>query len=101
MKYKVGDIVSCQVETRKSGTKAVVARHLEEPLPKLETKLFEIITINIVAEDLYSYVILIADDMLGWTISEWHILHQKVDPKFKGKKFYELTEEFINVSENK
>jgi hypothetical protein len=97
-KYKVKDLVNCQVETRINGTKAIVSKHLPpEELSKLEIKQFEIIAVqNIYPDSTYHmYTIVIDDDMVGWMISEFHIRHQKVDIKFKNKRFWELTEEFI------
>jgi hypothetical protein len=100
---KIGDKIICQIETRKSGQQSIFARALndKETMPKLEEKEFEIIAI----QPLYKgsehklYTIAIDDNMLGWTVGKFKIEHQGVDPKFLGKKFWELTESFFKIKE--
>lgn len=97
-KYKVKDKVVCQVELRSNNIKAIFSRHLlPEETPKFENRQFEIISIQQTypGSEHNMYTIAIDDDMIGWEISAFHIEHQKVDPKFKGKKFWDLTEEFL------
>lgn len=96
MKFKVGEIVSCEVETRKNGTKAIVSRFIEEEIT-IEIKQFQIIHIApcFPESEHNMYTLLIPDDYLGWHINDFHIKHQDIDPKLKGKKFWDLTEEYI------
>ena len=39
-----------------------------------------------------SYMLLIDDDMVGWNVSDFHIIHMDVDEKYKGKRFYDVSE---------
>jgi hypothetical protein len=98
IKYKVKDIVLCQVEIRKNGDKAILSRILgpEEQI-KLESQQFEIIAINqIYPESLYHmHTILVEDNMIGWIIGKFHTQHYKINQSFYGKKFWDLTEEFM------
>lgn len=96
MKFKIKELVLCEVETRKNGTKAVVSRPIGDEIIT-ESKQFQIIAITPVSalsEDKI-YTIVLPDDYLGWNINEFHIKHQDVDPKFRGKKFWDVTEEYI------
>jgi hypothetical protein len=99
--FKVGQIVKCQVETRKSGKKAIFARALlpEEEMPKLEEKEFEIIAIeHIKGENPYDiYSIVIDEDMIGWRIGAFKIEHEGVNIKHNGKKFFDITETFFKI----
>lgn len=91
MKYKVGDKVVVRVEVPKEGAKRVLIRE-----PKPDSKIVEkTFTIVIKHELEQSYTIIIDDDMVGWYISVFHVKHNKVDEKYVGKKFYDVTEEFI------
>jgi len=41
------------------------------------------------------YMILIDDDMVGWTVSNFHILHYDLPIKFLGKKFFDVTDRYF------
>lgn len=84
MKHKLGDLVSCKVE-EKNGQKRI-------SVDKGEEKKFEIILVDKLRS---LYTIAIDDDMVGWTVSQWHVKNAKIDEKFVGKKFYDITEDFI------
>lgn len=64
--------------------------------PAVEPKIKNFEIIGIVKSEHYTnYLILIDDKMSGWYISEFHINHQYVPKSFLGKKFYEITTDFI------
>lgn len=84
MKYRVGDVVICQFRQVNNYKKIVL-----EPNSESEEMEFQIISRN---PDLELYMLLVPDDFTGWTISDFHIVHQNVAKLFKGKKFYELAE---------
>lgn len=96
MKFKVKEIVSCEVEIRKSGVKAVVYGPIDKTV-KTETQQFQVIA----ARQAYPgsednvYTILIPDDFLGWNINAFHIQHYKINPSFNGKRFWDVTEEYM------
>lgn len=98
MSFKVKDHIICQVETRTNGTKAVLSRKVEDKDKlKLESREFEIIATQPAypgAEEKI-YTIAIDDNMVGWIIGEFHIEHWKVNPKFKGRRFWDLYAEFM------
>lgn len=104
-KYKVGDMILCSVETRKSGKRAIFARELanKEILPKFEEKKFEIVAM----EPIYSgssdmmYTIVVDDDMIGWEIGQFHIVYKHIEAKFAGKKFWDITARFIDYKSEK
>jgi hypothetical protein len=59
-------------------------------------KLFEIAARTKWHPDLpYYYIILIEDHMIGWTISKSHVQNNDVDEFHIGRKFYEISEDFI------
>lgn len=91
MKYKVGDKVVVKVEVPKKGWKRIL---IKEPRLNSEiiSKTFPIATIS---EYLQTYTIIIDDDMLGWIIDGFHIVHCGVDRKFLGKKFYDIVDDLI------
>jgi len=61
-----------------------------------KVKEFEILAITKWHPDLPDYyIILIEDHMVGWTLSNSHVQNNEVDEKHIGKKFYEISEEFI------
>lgn len=41
------------------------------------------------------YMILIEDDMVGWVVTDFHILHMEVDSKYRGKKFFDVNETYF------
>lgn len=91
MKYKVGDQVVVRVEISKQGPKRIVIRE-----PKSDSKLIEkdfpIVIYHPVEQ---TYTLIVDDDITGWTISAFQVKHNKVDEKYIGKKFYDVTEDFI------
>ena len=57
----------------------------ENEQDQVEMNEFSIIGKN----DSYSeYLVLLDSDMLGYTVSNFHILHSEVDSKYKGSKFW-------------
>ncbi len=91
MKYKVGDLVSVNVEVDKNKKRRLSIR---EPQP--DSKI-EIMNFPIVATDpsMETYKIIIEQDMPGWDISRFHTKYQEVDEKYLGKRFYDITEALI------
>jgi hypothetical protein len=91
MKYKIGDKVSCQTETKANGSKKLLIGD-----PSQGSKVGKG-TFLIVAKDeaFQTYKIIIDDDMIGWSISSWHISNMRLDNKLLGKKFYDVQEELI------
>lgn len=96
MKYKVGDMISCNVEIFKNKKRKI---SVVEPKKdsEIEVMYFQIISIDEVAQ---SYKILIEPDMSGWDINKFHVKHQRVDDKLIGSKFYDVAESLI-VEEKK
>lgn len=90
-------LVTCRIETRPNGRKYVLAR---EPDSKsiLSHGEFEII---IVHSKLETYTIVLPDDFVGWVIDTFDLNHYHVDNKFFGKRFWDITEEFILEDETK
>lgn len=91
MKYKVGDFVSLKIEV-KNNSKSRILLPTDLVTSEVIEKYFAIISINYI--DKY-YMLLIDDDMIGWTINDWHIKYNDIDYKFLGKKFYEVNEQMI------
>ena len=86
LKYKVGDKIICRID----GKRILITEH--EAPESLKTQSFEIIYID----DKYdSYGVIVDENMIGWLVSNYHIKILKVNEKFNGKRFYELTENNI------
>lgn len=84
MKYKVGDKLKLKIYKNKlylKKEKLNKDQYLEED--------FLIISIN---QKLQYYTVLVHDYMVGWNINQFHILNCDVDPKFFGKRFYDVFE---------
>ena len=91
MKYKVGDVVKCYVDTRKSGVKSIVSKG-EIDKSTMEIDLFQVIYVD---KEANSYSILLPNSILGWVVSDWHIMYQDIAKAFKGQNFWEITEGYI------
>ena len=91
MKYKIGDCILVNIETVPGKQKRVL---VTEPL---STSVLSSESFQIVAKDeiMHTYKIIVGDDMLGWQISSFHIEHEGVAAAFRGKKFYDLHEQFV------
>lgn len=95
IRYKVGDVVACEIEVRLSGYKYVLSRYIKDE-SELEIREFQIIRVHYVFEGAApTYTILISDDLVGWMISQFHVENFLIASAHKNKKFWELTEEFI------
>lgn len=94
-KYKVGDLVVCEVEIRQDGRKYILSSEKEVDPKNLSEDVFQIVLISTVAEDWNNYMLVISDDMVGWTINKFHTEIAGVAKAFLGKKFWEVTEQFI------
>lgn len=88
MNYKVGDTVPVTVELLDGRKRLLVARSPSKN-SQLSVQQFQIVSIDTVME---TYKIILDDDIVGWTITEFHIEYQKVPKVFKGKKFYDISE---------
>jgi hypothetical protein len=84
MKYKVGDKITLKVHKNKIYLK-------KDKLNKNEYFEDEFI---IVAKNtkLQYYTVIIHDNMIGWTINDFHILHLEIPEKYMGKRFYDVFE---------
>lgn len=91
MKYRVGDMLVVNTEVRPNGRRYVLVR---EPTPEAELGhgVFQVVAKD---EVMMTYKIILDDDMVGWQISQFHIEHERVPKAFKGKKFWDLHEDFI------
>lgn len=91
MKYKIGDVVRCYVETRPSGIKSVLSKGIIDK-SNMNIDLFQIIYID---KEMATYTILIPNAMLGWIISDWHVMYQGIAKAFVHQKFWEITDGFV------
>ena len=93
---KIGDQVSCYIDIHKSGRKSISAIKTDQQ------EKFEIIGIYpcFSGSDHDYYSVLLPDDYLGWKIDKFNILFQKVDEKYLGKIFYDITTAYF-VEEEK
>ena len=91
MKYKIGDCVIVNTEKPINGQKRILIR---EPSPEsvLGNGVYQVVAKN---EMFATYKIIIDDDMVGWQISSFHIEHEGVPVAFKGRKFYDVHENFV------
>jgi hypothetical protein len=88
MHYKVNDRVICQVEVQKNGTKRILVR---DPLKdsKISRQDFQVVAINALMQ---TYMIIVDDGMIGWTVSRFHTKHLDVPETLIGKTFYDVSE---------
>lgn len=91
MKYKIGDCIIVNTETPLGRQKRIMIG-----IPSVDSVLGSG-SYQIVAKDelMQTYKIILDDDMLGWQISQFHIEHEKVPVVFRGKKFYDIHENFV------
>lgn len=89
-KYRAGDQVICNTEIRANGRKYILAREPDE-FSQLNHGTFQIACKN--RDETYSVVV--PEDFVGWTIDEFKVRYQKTAAPFKGKKFFDVKEEFI------
>jgi hypothetical protein len=94
---KVGDQISCYIDTSKPGCKLISSVKTEEQ------EKFEIIRIYpcFPGSDHDFYMILLSDDYRGWKIDKFNTLFQGVDEKYLGKIFYDITEAYFVEKEKK
>lgn len=89
---KVSDIVQVKVISYNNKRRLVFADYLEDH----QLCSFEIVAVTKWHVDLPNYyIIVIDDDIIGWTISKYHVEYNEVNQKHIGSKFYEICEEFI------
>jgi hypothetical protein len=89
--YRRGDQVVCEVETRLGDRKYVVIRDYDPPRPTTK-QTFTVIHYD---ETLEEYWILIPEDMVGWTISNWHVMYVGINKAHLNKKYWTVQEQFI------
>lgn len=91
MKYKVGDVIICNTEKPANGPKRILMR---EPSPEstLGSGAYQIVAKS---ETFGTYKIIIDEDMTGWQISSFHVEHEGVPAAFKGRRFYDVHENFV------
>lgn len=81
-------MVQCNVETRADGKKYVLTK---DPISKkLSSYWFQIVSTH---NGLYK--IILPDDYAGWVIGKFHIEYEGVAAGFIGKKFWDVTDQFI------
>lgn len=86
MIYKVGDMVTCYVETQSNGRKKILVKTALEG-SKVTKQTFRIAYVN---NGLETYVIEIDDDMVGWNFNNFHIKYYKLPTKLFGKRFCDI-----------
>lgn len=91
MKYKVGDILCCLVEEVPGRARKILMG------PPTEGSIVTESCFQVIAKDeiMGTYMLLIDSNMTGWIISVFHIVHLKVPAVLRGKKFWDLHEQFI------
>lgn len=91
MKYKVGDILVCQVEVRPNRAKKILMG-----VPAADATVIEC-AYQVIAKDetMQTYMLLIDSDMTGWTVGAFHVAHGHVAKVFLNKKFWDLPEQFV------
>lgn len=91
-KYNIGDFVKVKTAFFSSKEKIVLPSFDGD----FKIKSFEIIYKYKHYQDMPVYYTLNVDnEMLGWLIGSWHILHQEIDKKFLNCRFYEVSEEYF------
>lgn len=89
IKYKVGDQVFCKYQILPSGSKRITNNS------NLELS-FTILSISKIQDTPYhTFTILLPEDFLGWKVGRFHIEHLNIDPKYLGKKFFDITEAYL------
>jgi len=92
IKRKKGDFVKIKTAVLKNKEKVVFADYDGEH----QVKEFQIVAVTKWHPELPNYyIILIDDDMIGWTLSIYHVNNNDIEEQYVGKKFYEISEEFI------
>jgi len=84
MKYKIGDKLKLKIYKNKiylKKEKLLKSDYIEDD--------FLIVAFN---SKLQYYTIIIHDNMIGWTINEFHTTYLDIPDKFLGKKFYDVFE---------
>jgi hypothetical protein len=87
MKYKIGDKLKLKIYKNKlylKKDKLAKNEYIEDD--------FLIVAIN---DKLQYYTVIIHDNMIGWTINDFHIIYLGVKEKFMGKKFFDVFESQI------
>jgi hypothetical protein len=87
MKYKIGDKLRLKIYKNKLYLK-------KEKLNKNEYIEDDFLIVSINAKLQY-YTVIIHDNMIGWTINDFHIIYLGVPNKFMGKKFFDVFESQI------
>jgi hypothetical protein len=89
-KFKVGQTINLPTAFR--------GKYKRVHYPESEQDQVEVFKFDIIGKnDSYSeYLILLDPDMLGYSISDFHILHSEVDEKHKGSKFWYVSEYTLN-----
>jgi ribosomal protein S19 len=83
---KVGDKINCEVVTLPSGARKIVTKpeDREYPITNQKFKILKVDTVN----SLYS--VAVDDDMIGWSLSEWHQLYWDIGKEYNGKKYFDV-----------
>lgn len=91
MKYRVGDVLTCNVEHRANGSKAILLGSPREGSTVTEGD-FQVLALQ---ETVDWYTVLIPDDFIGWRISTFMIVHANVPKVFMNKKFFDVPESCV------
>lgn len=91
MKYRVGDEITCYIETRKNNSNYILMRELlEDEIP--EKRSFQVVALDKILE---TYMIILPADIVGWTVSRFHTVHMNVPKAFLGRKFWDVFERYV------
>lgn len=84
MKYKVGSLISCNVATDGKGVRKIINRAPKKDENVVKEK-FKVIWID---ENDRCYVVAIPPEMIGWGISEWHLIHWEIEKSYLKMKHF-------------
>jgi len=91
-KYKVGDFIKIKTII-KDNFERIVSKDCED---EYQIKFFEVIAKYHLHKDLSPYyMVLVEPNMIGWTVSRSHALYYDLNQDLLGRKFYDVTEDFI------
>jgi hypothetical protein len=91
-KYNIGEFVKVKTSIIDGKEKIVPSDYSGD----FKIKSFEIIYKYKHYQDMpFYYTLHVDNDMLGWTIGSWHLLHQEIDKKFLNCRFYEVSEGYF------
>lgn len=96
MSLKIGDQVFLWVADTYKGKRLYLDE--EKPSVPITKTAFEVIAINPISPGAVENLVMIhiPEELLGWTVSAFHVKYMDVPAKFLNQKYYELGEYFFN-----